>query len=125
MAIKIGNSIQALKIYRGNSELASLRAEKSFDEVDEAYSEAIEVILASKRQEASEEMENNREKRVADFEAKKRQKENAEKQLEETKKFENDLTFQQVPMAEGFEESDQKSFTEELLVEKVDHSLDR
>ena len=124
MAIKIGNSIQVLKIYRGNSELASLRAEKSFDEVDQAYSEAIEVILASKRQEASEEMEKNKAKRVADFEAKKRPEENAKKQLEETMKFENDLTFQQVPMAEGFEESDQKSFTEEL-VEKFDHSLTR
>ena len=125
MAVKIGNSIQVLKIYRGNSELALLWAEESFEEVDQAHSEAIEVILASKRHEASEEMEKNRAKRVADFEAKKRQEENAQKQVEETRKFENDLTFQQVPMAEGFEESDQKSFTEELLVEKVDHSLTR
>ena len=110
MAFKIGNSLQALKIYRGNSELASLRAEKSFDEVDEAYSEALEVILASKRLEASEEMEKNRAKRVADFEAKKRREEDAKKQLEETRKFENDLN---------------KSFCEELLVEKADYSLTR
>ena len=65
MATRIGNSIQALKIYRDNSELALFHAEKSFDEVDEAYSEAIEVTLASKRLEASEEMEKNRAKRVA------------------------------------------------------------
>ena len=116
MSVKIGNSLQALKIYRGNSELASLRAEKSFDEVDEAYSEALEVILASKRLEASEEMEINRAKRVDDFEAKKRREENAKKQLEETRKFEHDLTFQEVP--EGSDESDQKSFRMELLVEK-------
>ena len=111
MSVKIGNSIQALKIYRDNSELASLRAEKSFDEVDEAYSEALEVILASKRLEASEEMEKNRAKRVADFEAKKRREENEKKQLEETRKIENDLM--------------NKSFSEELLVEKVDLSLTR
>ena len=125
MALKIDNSIQVLKIYRDNAKLALLRAEKSFDEVDEAHSEAIEVILASKRHEASEEMEKNRAKRVADFEAKKRREENAQKQVEETRKFENDLTIQQVPLANGFEESDQKSFSEELLVEKVDHSLAR
>ena len=125
MAVKIGNSIQVLKFYRGSSELALLQAEKSFEEVDQAHSEAIEVILASKRHEASEEMEKNRAKRVADFEAKKQQEENAQKQVEETRKFENDLTIQQVPLADGFEESEQKSFSEELLVEKVDHSLAR
>ena len=125
MAVKIGNSIQVLKFYRGSSELALLQAEKSFEEVDQAHSEAIEVILASKRHEATEEMEKNRAKRVADFEAKKQQEENAQKQVEETRKFENDLTIQQVPLADGFEESEQKSFSEELLVEKVDHSLAR
>ena len=128
MATKINNSIQALKIYRGNSELALFHAEKSFDEVDEAYSEAIEVTLASKRLEASEEMEKNRAKRVADFEAKKRREEIEKKQLEETRKFENDLmnkSFEQVPMAEGFEESDQKSFRMELLVKKFKHSMAR
>ena len=128
MATKIGNSIQALKIYRENSELALFHAEKSFDEVDEAYSEAIEVTLASKRHEASEEMEKSRAKRVADFEAKKRQEENAKKQLEETRKFENDLlnkSFEQVPMAEGLEESEQKSFRMELLVKKFHRSMAR
>ena len=125
MAVKIGNSIQVLKFYRGSSELALLQAEKSFEEVEQAHSEAIEVILASKRHEATEEMEKNRAKRVADFEAKKQQEENAQKQVEETRKFENDLTIQQVPLADGFEESEQKSFSEELLVEKVDHSLAR
>ena len=128
MATKISNSIQALKIYRDDSELALFHAEKSFDEVDEAYSEAIEVTLASKRLEASEEMEKSRAKRVADFEAKKRQEEeDAKKQLEETRKIENDLnkSFEQVPMAEGLEESDQKSFRMKLLVKKFQRSLAR
>ena len=128
MATKIGNSIQALKIYRDDSELALFHAEKSFDEVDEAYSEAIEVTLASKRLEASEEMEKSRAKRVADFEAKKRQEEeDAKKQLEETRKIENDLnkSFEQVPMAEGLEESEQKSFRMELLVKKCHRSMTR
>ena len=128
MATKIGNSIQALKIYRDDSELALFHAEKSFDEVDEAYSEAIEVTLASKRLEASEEMEKSRAKRVADFEAKKRQEEeDAKKQLEETRKIENDLnkSFEQVPMAEDLEESEQKSFRMELLVKKCHRSMTR
>ena len=128
MATKISNSIQALKIYRDDSELALFHAEKSFDEVDEAYSEAIEVTLASKRLEASEEMEKSRAKRVADFEAKKRQEEeDAKKQLEETRKIENDLnkSFEQVPMAEGLEESEQKSFRMELLVKKCHRSMTR
>ena len=128
MATKINNSIQALKIYRDDSELALFHAEKSFDEVDEAYSEAIEVTLASKRLEASEEMEKSRAKRVADFEAKKRQEEeDAKKQLEETRKIENDLnkSFEQVPMAEGLEESEQKSFRMELLVKKCHRSMTR
>ena len=128
MATKISNSIQALKIYRDDSELALFHAEKSFDEVDEAYSEAIEVTLASKRLEASEEMEKSRAKRVADFEAKKRQEEeDAKKQLEETRKIENDLnkSFEQVPMAEDLEESEQKSFRMELLVKKCHRSMTR
>ena len=48
MSLLIKNSINDLKTYRGNADLALHQAEKSFDEVDKAYSEAIEVTLASK-----------------------------------------------------------------------------
>jgi hypothetical protein len=68
MAFLISNSTNFLKTYRGNAELAIKQAEKSFDEVDQAKIEATEAILASKRLEASEEMDKGKEKRVVEFE---------------------------------------------------------
>ena len=68
MAFLIGNSVNFLITYRGNAELAINQAEKSFDEVDQAKIEATEAILASKRLEATEEMDKKKEKRVFEYE---------------------------------------------------------
>ena len=67
MELLIGNSVNFLITYRGNAELAINQAEKKFDEVDQAKIEATEAILASKRLEATEEMDKKLEKRIADF----------------------------------------------------------
>ena len=74
MASLIGNSESFLITYRGNAELAIYQAEKSLFEVSqakieatEAKIEATEAILASKRLEATEEMEKKLEKIIDDF----------------------------------------------------------
>ena len=74
MASLIGNSESFLITYRGNAELAIYQAEKSLFEVSqakieaaEAKIEAAEAILASKRLEATEEMEKKLEKIIDDF----------------------------------------------------------
>ena len=63
MAFLIGNSVNFLITYRGNAELAINQAEKSFDEVEQAT----EAILASKRLEATEEMDKKLQKLIDDF----------------------------------------------------------
>ena len=68
MEFLIGYSVNFLITYRGNAELAINKAEKSFDEVDQAKIEATEAILASKRLEATEEMDKKKEKRTIEYE---------------------------------------------------------
>ena len=67
MAFLIGNSVNFLITYRGNAELAINQAEKSFDEVEQAKIKATEAILASKRLEATEEMDKKLQELIDDF----------------------------------------------------------
>ena len=67
MAFLIGNSVNFLITYQGNAELAINQAEKSFDEVEQAKNEATEAILASKRLEATEEMDKKLQELIDDF----------------------------------------------------------
>ena len=63
MSFLIGNSVNFLITYRGNAELTKNQAEKSYDEVEQAT----EAILASKRLEATEEMDKKLQELIDDF----------------------------------------------------------
>ena len=96
MAFLIGKSENFLITYRGNAELAIYQAEKSLFEVSQAKIEATEAKLASKRLEATEEMNKKLQELIDAFDEVD-QKDQTDKLLTERTKYSKifDITWHQ------------------------------